>query len=67
MLIDKHIVNMLADEPRNSHRPKRPLDNQSVIKEHLIHELLHIGEHVGVTEGFSNQLIKAPKALQGGI
>ena len=34
-----------GDEPRNSCRPWKPLDDQSTIKEHLMHEPLHIDEH----------------------
>ena len=40
-----------GDEPRNSYHPWKPLDDQSTIKEHLMHEPLHIDEHKDMTVG----------------
>ena len=39
------------DEPINSRFPKKPLDDQSAIKQHLMHGLLHIDKHVDMTIG----------------
>ena len=39
------------DELINCRFPKKPLENQNVIKEHLMHELLHTNEYINITVG----------------
>ena len=39
------------DESENSHHQRKPLDDQTTINKHLMHELLRIYEHKGTTVG----------------
>ena len=43
------VLILCGNEARNSRHPWKPLDDQSTIKEHLMHELLRIDKHKDMT------------------